>query len=158
MRLDKIDHEQKLYVLREAGGYSCRGFEYLDKQARRVGTWLAEQPNAERTGAAAAARTWLVELDRNPPGSADHFQICQNILERAHIYCGVFGPCLADLVPALIGLEGRRVEATIYGERRRFRVGRSTGWLPCHLACHNVRSHGGGAITPDSIRDVRIVR
>lgn len=158
MRLDKIDHERKLYVFREVGGYSCRGFEMLDKQARRVASWLVGQPDAQKTGAADAARTWLAELDRNPPGSEDHFEICANILERAQIHSSVFGRCEADLVPSLIGLEGRRVEATIHGERRRFRVGRSTGWLPCHLACHNVRSHGGDAINPDSIQDVRIVR
>lgn len=40
----------------------------------------------------------------------------------------------SHLSPQLIGLEGWRVEAVdIHGERRRFIVGKSTGWRPCHL-------------------------
>lgn len=51
---------------------------------------------------------------------------------------------LSDLTPQLTGLEGWRVEATThYGETRRFIVGRSTGWRPCHLEIHNRRSMGG---------------
>ena len=56
-------------------------------------------------------------------------------------------PCMANndgLTPQLVGLEGWRVEVeTTYGEVRRFNVGRSTGWQPCHIELYNVRSHGG---------------
>ena len=53
---------------------------------------------------------------------------------------------LSGLTPDLIGLDGWRVEAvTTYGETRRFIVGRSTGWKPCHLEVFNRRSHGGPA-------------
>jgi hypothetical protein len=39
----------------------------------------------------------------------------------------------AGLSPQLKGLEGHRVEVvTTYGETRRFIVGRSSGWIPCH--------------------------
>ena len=44
----------------------------------------------------------------------------------------------------LMGLEGWRVEVeTMSGEKRRFIVGRSTGWGPCHLELNNRRSLGG---------------
>lgn len=50
----------------------------------------------------------------------------------------------SDLSPQLIGLEGYRVEVvTLYGETRRFNVGKSTGWKPIHLEVHNKRSLGG---------------
>ena len=40
----------------------------------------------------------------------------------------------AGLTQQLIGLEGWRVEVeTTYGETRRFIVGRSSGWIPCHI-------------------------
>jgi hypothetical protein len=46
----------------------------------------------------------------------------------------------------LIGLEGWRVEVvTCYEETRRFIVGRSTGWRPCHLEVKTRASHGGTA-------------
>jgi hypothetical protein len=44
----------------------------------------------------------------------------------------------------LIGLEGWRVEVeTLYGERRRFIVGRSAGWVPCHIELRRRDSIGG---------------
>lgn len=50
----------------------------------------------------------------------------------------------AGLSPQLIGLEGWRVEVvTTYGETRRFYVGRSTGWIPCHIEIKTRRSYGG---------------
>jgi hypothetical protein len=53
---------------------------------------------------------------------------------------------LSDLSPQLTGLEGWRVEAvTTYGETRRFYVGKSTGWRPCHLEVLTRRSRGGMA-------------
>ena len=52
----------------------------------------------------------------------------------------------AGLTKQLVGLEGYRVEAeTVYGETRRFIVGRSTGWVPCHLEIARVDSSGGGS-------------
>jgi hypothetical protein len=48
------------------------------------------------------------------------------------------------LTPQLVGLEGFRVEAeTHYGEKRRFIVSRSTGWVPCHIELAKCTSSGG---------------
>lgn len=63
-----------------------------------------------------------------------------------------------NLCPELIGLEGCRVEATCYGERVRFQVGKSTGWKPCHLRLHNRASSGGEAISPGTLSDVKVIR
>jgi hypothetical protein len=53
---------------------------------------------------------------------------------------------LSGLSPQLVGLEGWRVEVvTTYGEKRRFIVGRSTGWRPCNLEIARRDSSGGGA-------------
>lgn len=50
----------------------------------------------------------------------------------------------SDLTPQLVGLEGWRVEVTdTYGNTRRFIVGKSTGWRPCHLEIPTIRSTGG---------------
>jgi hypothetical protein len=50
----------------------------------------------------------------------------------------------AGLSPQLIGLEGYRVEVvTDYGETRRFIVGRSSGWEPCHIEVPRRNSSGG---------------
>jgi len=48
------------------------------------------------------------------------------------------------LTKQLVGLEGWRVEVvTEYDETRRFIVGRSTGWTPCHIEVKTRRSMGG---------------
>ena len=50
----------------------------------------------------------------------------------------------AGLTEQLIGLEGWRVEVvTDYDEKRRFIVGKSTGWIPCHLEISRVSASGG---------------
>lgn len=51
---------------------------------------------------------------------------------------------LGGLSPQLVGLEGWRVEVvTTYGEKRRFIVGRSTGWRPCHIEISRRSAFGG---------------
>jgi hypothetical protein len=67
----------------------------------------------------------------------------------------------SELSQQLIGKEGWRVEVvTRYGERRRFIVGRSTGWKPIHLEVKTRRSLGGMAAESDyaSVRMVEKVR
>lgn len=53
---------------------------------------------------------------------------------------------LSGLSPQLVGLEGWRVEVvTTYDKTRRFIVGRSTGWKPCHLEISRRNAYGGPA-------------
>lgn len=50
----------------------------------------------------------------------------------------------SHLTPQLQGLEGYRVEVIdAHGEKRRFIVGKSTGWRPCHLEIASARACGG---------------
>jgi len=52
---------------------------------------------------------------------------------------------LSELTPQLTGLEGWRVEViTDYDEKRRFIVGKSTGWKPIHLEVSRRSALGGG--------------
>lgn len=61
----------------------------------------------------------------------------------------------AGLTPQLIGLEGWRVEVeTTYGETRRFIVGRSTGWIPCHIE-RKLRTSSGGYGAEKEYKSVR---
>ncbi len=66
--------------------------------------------------------------------------------------------CPVQLSRQLIGLEGKRVEVvTPTGERSRFYVGKSTGWMPIHLEIKTRRSSGGcGVYVPDG-STVRVV-
>ncbi len=51
---------------------------------------------------------------------------------------------LSGLSGQLVGLEGWRIKVvTTYGETRRFIVGRSTGWRPCHIEISRRNAFGG---------------
>lgn len=68
---------------------------------------------------------------------------------------------LSDLSPQLRGLEGWRVEVVdMFGNKRRFIVGRSTGWCPIHLEIARRNSTGGGMAdrTYMSVRRLEKVR
>lgn len=66
--------------------------------------------------------------------------------------------CPALLDTALMGLEGKRVEVVDkHGDRRRFIVGKSTGWLPIHLEIKTRRSTGGMGTYGQPFQSVRVV-
>ena len=130
MNLHSINEEQRLYVMRAGGGFSCYGFDALHRKATAVAKWSKVVPP-------------LME-----PGTRAHFEWCAEIMEHGAKYAARTGErCSAELTPELVGLEGSRVEVTTPdGETSRFWVGKSTGWMPCHLEIKTRRSSGGGAV------------
>ena len=65
----------------------------------------------------------------------------------------------SKLTPELRQYENCRGEVTYPdGNKRRFWVGRSTGWVPCHLEIHNTRSMGGGPVYFPEGTTVRLIR
>lgn len=142
MKLKSINTEQRLYVMPCGKGFTCYGFDVLDRKARAVAKWAKVIPP-------------LAEV-----GTAAHFEECAQIMgygarfaEKTHTRCP------ADLAPQLEGLEGRRVEVVdAHGERRRFTVGKSTGWLPCHLELANSLSLHGEAVTGAPFASVNVIR
>jgi hypothetical protein len=148
MKLHTINAADRLYVIECGAGFSCYGFDVLDRKARAVAAWL--YGNGQHTEE--AGREWP-EM-----GTAEHFATCDGVMDAGARYAGATGKrCPAELVPALVGLEGQRVAATVYGERIRFTVGKSTGWMPCHLQLKTARSSGGDALSVGSVTDVRRV-
>jgi hypothetical protein len=60
------------------------------------------------------------------------------------------------LTAQLVGLEGWRVEVVDRdGNKRRFIVGKSMGWRPCHLEVLTRRSLGGDPADPRGYSSVR---
>ncbi len=142
-----VNAEQELYVIPAGDGYSCLGFDVCLERHKAVAGWL----RGEGLGA-----------DDLPPearGTIRGYKAYRTLFERAGAYCQRSGKrCPAELTPQLIGLEGKRVEVVDrYGERRRFQVGKSTGWMPCHLEIARRDSKGGPAVTGAPFQSVRIV-
>ncbi|END3175285.1 hypothetical protein ABL052_004504, partial [Salmonella enterica] len=88
-----------------------------------------------------------------------HFNACSKVFDAARIYSIASGnKCDAEYTPQLVGLEGRRVEVIdAYGETRRFIVGRSSGWMPCHIEIARRDSHGGPAVTGAPFKSVSVI-
>lgn len=139
MKLSKVNKEARLYVMAEAGGYSCYGFDVLDRKGRALAAELGADWT-ERKGTKKAFKRYddLLSIAR-----------AINAATKRRFAC--------ELSPQLVGLEGRRVEVvTTYGETRRFWVGKSTGFIPCHLEIMRVNSTGGGAAEHE-YKSVRVV-
>lgn len=123
-----INNEQQLYVLKcGSDGFTCLGFGICKDRSDRLAKELGEPIKSIPIGTIEAYREYerLIEIvrDRN-----------QRTGFRSQ----------SELVPELIGLEGWRVKVVdCLGDVRNFTVGKSTGYIPCHLEIKSKRSHGG---------------
>lgn len=135
-----------VYVMKCGDGVSCLGFEYAASKADAVAEWLEAQGKP-------------LEAPSAPLGTLEAFARYQAAMEAGRAHNAATGArCPAELVPQLTGLEGKRVEVVDSdGEARRFIVGKSTGWMPCHLEIKTRRSSGGGAVWGAPFRSVRVV-
>jgi hypothetical protein len=131
MTLYRVDKKARLYVTTEGHGYSTRGWDNAHARATGVAAWL-QRPDLAPTA---------------PLGTeAHHAQCALAIDEGAQFSSNTGFRCPAGLTPQLTGLEGKRVEVIdADGGKRRFYVGKSTGWMPCHLEISRCTSHGGTA-------------
>jgi hypothetical protein len=132
---------QSVFVIPCGDGYTCLGFDVVRRKTQVIADWLGRSDLAPK-----AAR-----------GTLESYAEYQAI---AKIAAATGKRCPAELHPRLIDHEGQRVEVTFdNGSTERFWVGKSTGWLPCHLRLHNTRSMGGMSVLPDEpIAAVRVLK
>jgi hypothetical protein len=137
-----INREQELYVISCGRGYTCLGFDVCLKWARGIAEWLG-----------------VPEVEHYLCGTMEAYELYEELCvegRRKHDKTGERCPAL--LTPQLVGLEGKRVEVVdCDGEKRRFIVGKSTGWLPIHLEISRRNSSGGFGVTGAPFRSVRVV-
>ena len=133
-----INREQKLYVIPcGQNGFSCYGFDVLDKKIKNLCIALQIENICKRKGTLKAYNfyTKLVNIARK---SGRKFEF--------------------DLYKPFIGNEGKRVEITYkWGEKERGIIGKSTGFIPIHILLKRVDSLGGDAILKDSIESYRFI-
>jgi len=159
MILSSINKDQRLYVMRSGAGYSCYGFDVLNNKAAGVLSWLKEQGRAAEMILGAQGIDVLSLAIPDRVGTKKHFAACDKVIAAGGVYARHSRTqCPIDLTPQLKGLVGRRVEVIdCYGEKRRFIVGRSCGWMPCHLEIARRDSSGGGAVTGTPFKSVKVV-
>lgn len=137
----QINQEQRLYVLPCGDGFTCLGFEVCEQRRVAYMEWLGlpVQP---------------VEI-----GTEHAFKEYERDLALVRIRCNSPGvKCTVELVPELVRYERRRVEVTYPdGQKNRFIVGVSTGFIPVHLEIKTRRSKGGSQVYFPTGSSVRLV-
>lgn len=144
-----LNKQQKLYTIPTAsGGFSCLGFDVLMDRA-----WGIDE-----------------ELCKQIPGRKAKFNARKGTLKAYHQYKALLDEArevntrtgrrfTCELTPQLIGLEGNRVEVVDkYGDKRRFWVDKSTGWIPCHIERIKSNSTGGGAAFGAPYKSVKVIK
>ena len=134
--------ERQLFMISSGNGYSCYGFDNCDAMVKSlVGELGITNYRIARKGSLKQYRQYRELSD----------------MVKAKFETSRFRST-ANLSSQLVGLEGRRVEVvTAYNETRRFNVGKSTGWIPCHLEIYNSRSTGGPS-AEKTYKSVRVIR
>lgn len=138
-----INKGQKLYVIPEGKGYSCYGFANCIAMRDK----LAVEYNR-------------LDLTKGNLGTIKAYNEYEALRDIAHRQYNLNGKrSVSGLNEKLIGLEGKRVEVVyIWGDTERFYVGRSTGWIPCHLEIKRCDSHGGGSVmSAESMKSVKVL-
>lgn len=143
-----VNPTQRLYIIPcGGGGHSCHGFDVVERLISRLsGEGIACPLPPAPVG--------------TPERYAQYREMCQTGADRNR---ATGWRSSAELTPELIGKEGKRVEVTHRwesGEREttRFYVGKSTGWMPCHLEIARRNSSGGPAVCFGTIESVRVIQ
>lgn len=131
MKLDSINRNQRVYIMPCGGGYSCYGFDVLYNKLHALANAMGIEVKSKRKGTKKQFFEYskIVDLARR---SGKRFDI--------------------DLYMPFIGLEGKRVEVTRKdGTKRRFYIGKSTGFMPIHLEIPQRNSIGGMCVIEDFV-------
>ena len=141
-----VNKEQKLYVIPvstvkgKESGYTTLGFGYAHARATALAKEMGEP------------------LPSGAVGSMKLYEEYRALLAKAAAKNKATGwRSLTELDPQLIGLEGQYVEVVNkFGEKERFWVGKSTGWVPTHLAIKR-RGSSGGMPVFGPVKTVRVL-
>lgn len=144
-----INEEQQLFVIPCGDGFTCIGFENLEWRAMYLARELT------KLGHCIPAPALFGTLERY-----GQYRECLALAESEHKRTG--WRSASELILELIGLEGKKVEVrhkwpSGEEERARFKVGKSTGFIPCHLELKRRNSSGGAAVCLGEILSVKVL-
>ena len=137
-----VNIEQELFVISCGTGYTCLGFDVCFDRSTKL---------AQELGVTVPMKRY-----KATKGAYEYYERLIGIARERHNKTGWRSN--SELTPQLIGLEEKRVEVKDrYGEIRRFKVGKSTGFIPCHLELANSRSTSGGAVMGAPFEYVKVI-
>lgn len=136
-----VNKEQELYVIPSGRGFSCLGFDVTINKIKA----LSKELN--------------IPCDNLVRGSIETYNIYLKVLEIAYSRYEANGwRSKSELYEPFIGHEGKRVEVEYFGgEKERFYIGKSTGFVPCHLIIKQSNSTGGVSLCKNLIKSYRFI-
>lgn len=138
-----LNTKDSLYVIGFSAGFTCFGFDVCHERSIAMAKWLGvEEPSPS---------IW---------GTLDGYNRNRELVELCRVRFENTGEkCPSELTPQLIGLEGKRVEVVDkWDEKRKFTVGRSTGWIPIHIELKTKMSTGGVGVSGAPFQSVRVLK
>lgn len=141
MKKVTVNKEQKLYVLASNGGYSCLGFSVVERKVKALCIELSIGFVPCKIGTIKMYKQYLA------------------LVENAKVRYNATGvKSNIELIPEFIGKEGYRVQIIDkYGETRRFIIGKSSGFIPCHLEIAKSNSRGGAAVCGYPFKSINFI-
>jgi hypothetical protein len=130
--------EQRLYIVDHGDHLTTLGYDVCAERTERI--------LAELVGRLKVDEKWLDEMPDVDRGTPDAWNVYMTVLEMLKLACeDADEQAVYSQSPQLMGLEGWRVEVqdTPESATRRFIVGKSTGWAPCHLEILRSNADGG---------------
>jgi len=125
-----VNHKQGLFVIPNGEGVSCLGFDVCRNRTIALGNEMKES------------------YELHEKNTIEAYNEYRRLVDTAFAKNLATGwRSQSELIPEFIGKEGKKVTVTDnYGETRTFRIGKSTGFIPCHLEIEG-NEDGGGAVT-----------
>lgn len=144
-----LNEAQRLYVIACGAGYSCLGFDVLETRCKALEAELVAYGYVVPTPAAI--------------GTVPRYEQYQAAVQfAAQLNQRTGWRSQSELRKELIGLEGKRlaVEHTLHGnaETATFILGKSTGFIPCHLFLESRKADGGEALYLGQITKVTVLK
>jgi hypothetical protein len=143
-----------LYVIQTSESVTMYGYDVVLRDIDLMFTELA--------GRRALPEEYIDNAPIPVRGSMEAWDLRVILMDQLKAVCAEQGEqAIFNLSPQLLGLEGWRVQAlTKYNETRRFIVGRSSGWAPCHIELARSNSNDGPAAEREyeSVRTLEKVR
>jgi len=139
-KLIRADRQSRLFILKSG---CCLGFDVCDKWSKALASEM-DQPYSSFQA---------------PIGTLAAYDHYQKLVSWARInnLANGWRSC-SQLTPQLIGKEGWRVEVIDkFDEKRRFIVGKSSGFIPCHIEVPRRDSSGGVAAMGTPFKSVHML-
>lgn len=150
------NQESRLYIIPCGKGYTCHGFDVVE----RLITHLTSEG---LTVAPPLIKPFGTVDPSAPVGTPERYAYYRALCGEGAARNALTGwRSTAELTPEFIGKEGKRVEVTHQWESgevetERFQVGKSTGWMPCHLQLARRGVSGGPSVCLGKILSVRVI-